>query len=80
MGIKKDKLGRMSRVVGVKGKSTGAYTKVREETFAPRQRTNRPLYELFYDLKLGIIVQIEAFLAARKILVYKVVHEFFETA
>ena len=26
MGIKKDKLGRMSRVVGVKGKSTGAYT------------------------------------------------------
>lgn len=36
MGIKKDKLGRMSRVVGVKGKSTGAYTKVREETFAPQ--------------------------------------------
>ena len=26
----------MSRVVGVKGKSTGAYKKVREETFAPQ--------------------------------------------
>ena len=36
MGIKKDKLGRMSRVVGVKGKSTAAYRVVREETFDPK--------------------------------------------